>query len=101
MKEWFSKEAFIEAFGKRANHGYMRCVKLIKIGGRQLKVSLDFMEGQVTGRTEKDIVILDEKFVSNSWRVKIKVADKKVEFQATLTFPSLKLFQLGQAIRET
>ncbi|MEM3694040.1 MAG: hypothetical protein QXI39_08500 [Candidatus Bathyarchaeia archaeon] len=57
----------------------MRCVKLIKIGRKRIRVSLDFMEGEITGRAERDVVRIDEKFVLNSWRTKIKIADRKVE----------------------
>lgn len=56
----------------------MRCVKLIKIGNRKVKVSLNFMEGEVTKRSEKDRVRIDEKFVFYSWKTKIKVANREV-----------------------
>lgn len=55
----------------------MRCIKLIKIGRRAVRVSLDFME--VMGRTEKDRVRIDEKFVSESWKTKIRISDKEIE----------------------
>jgi hypothetical protein len=44
IKKWLAKEASIDALEKKEGSGYMRCVKLIKIGGRQASVSLDFME---------------------------------------------------------
>ncbi|MBO3800686.1 MAG: hypothetical protein FGF52_06535 [Candidatus Brockarchaeota archaeon] len=52
----------IETFEKKDVSGYMRCIKLMKIGMRQVRVSLDFMEGEVTGRAEKDVVGIDERF---------------------------------------
>ncbi|MEM3786839.1 MAG: hypothetical protein QXZ59_05585, partial [Nitrososphaeria archaeon] len=79
LKKWLAEEFLIETFEKKDSSGYMRCVKLIKIGRRHVRVSLDFMEGEVTGRAEKDIVRIDERFVLNSWRTKIKVADRGIE----------------------
>jgi hypothetical protein len=37
------------------------------------------MEGEVTGRSERDVVKIDEKFVSDSWKTKINVAGREVE----------------------
>ncbi|MEM3546291.1 MAG: hypothetical protein QW547_04145 [Candidatus Bathyarchaeia archaeon] len=79
IRKWLAEEVSIETFEKKDNSGYMRCVKLIKIGRKQIRVSLDFMEGEITGRAEKDVVRIDEKFVLNSWRTKIKIADREVE----------------------
>lgn len=66
VNRWLIEEASIEAFKKRDGSGYMRCLKLIKVGKRTVRVSLDFMEGEVTGRAKKDRVRIDENFVSNS-----------------------------------
>ena len=79
IKSWLIKEVSIESFEKKVSSGYMRCIKLIKVGKRVVRISLDFMEGEVTGRSEKDIVRIDDKFISYSWRNKIKIADKEVE----------------------
>lgn len=79
IKGWLVEEVSIEAFEKKDSSGYMRCIKHIKIGRRQIRVSLDFMEGAVTGRAEKDIVKIDERFVSDSWKTRIRVADREVE----------------------
>lgn len=79
IKRWLAKEFSIENFEKKDNSGFMKCVKVIKIGRRHAKVSLDFMEGEVTGRTEKDIVRIDERFILDSRKTKIKVAGREVE----------------------
>ena len=57
----------------------MRCVKHVKVGKMFVKISVDFMEGAVTGRVGKEVVKMDEKFVLNSWKTKIKIADREVE----------------------
>jgi len=79
IKEWLSKEVLIEHLEKKDSSGYMRCIKTIKIGKRTVRVSLDFMEGEVTGRAEKDRVRIDDKFVSESWKTKIRIADRGIE----------------------
>ncbi|MEM2865231.1 MAG: nucleotidyl transferase AbiEii/AbiGii toxin family protein [Candidatus Bathyarchaeia archaeon] len=79
IKKWLANDVSIENFEKKDGSGYMRCIKLIKIGRRQARVSLDFMEGEVTGRTEKDVVRVDKRFISDSWKAKIRIADREVE----------------------
>ncbi len=37
------------------------------------------MEGEVTGRAKKDRIMIDEKFVLNSLKTRIKVADREIE----------------------
>ena len=79
IKKWLADEVSIETCEKKNGSGYMRCIRLIKIGRRQARVSLDFMEGSVTGRSEKDVVRIDERFVSDSWKAKIRIAGREVE----------------------
>lgn len=79
IKEWFNRNVVIEAFEKKDESGFMRCIKLIKVGRRSVRASLDFMEGEVTGRGEKDRVRIDDTFMTNSKRAKIKVAEKEFE----------------------
>lgn len=79
IKKWLIKEVAIDTFEKKESSGYMRCVRLIRIGGRQAGVSLDFMEGEVTGRVGQDKVRIDESFVANSLKTKVKIADKEID----------------------
>ena len=79
IKKWFAKEVLVDSLEKKDVSGYMRCVELIKVNDRQAKVSLDFMEGEVTGRSERDRVKIDERFVADSKKTKIIVADKELE----------------------
>lgn len=78
IKRWLIKDSSVEAFEKKNGSGYMRCIKLIKVGRRSIRASLDFMEGEVTGRAEKDVVKIDKKFVSESWKTGIRVADREI-----------------------
>lgn len=80
IRKWFDRDIDIDAFEKKDRSGYLRCIKLIKIGKRSVRASLDFMEGEVTGRSEKEIVRVDDNFIAGSEGVKIKMADKDFEF---------------------
>jgi len=79
LRVWLAGLVSVQHFEERERSGYMRCLKLIEAGGKQIRVSLDFMEGEVTGRSERDVVKIDEKFVSDSWKTKINVAGREVE----------------------
>jgi len=84
-KEWnldeirriLSKEMSIETFEKKNTFGYLRCIKMIKVAKKLVKVSLDFMEGEVRGRKEQDIVVIDDKFIRNSVKTKIKISEEE------------------------
>lgn len=79
IKKWFDKDVTVEAFEKKNESGFMRCMKLIKVGKKSVRASIDFMEGEVTGRSKKDRVRINDSFVANLKRTKIKVADKEFE----------------------
>ncbi len=79
IKDWFGKDMFVEAFEKRGDYGFLRCIKQIKIGKKTTRASIDFMEGEVVGRTEESIVKINEKFVNNSRKTKITIDDKEFE----------------------
>lgn len=78
IKKWLSGETSIEAFEKRDGSGFMRCIKLEYVGRKRMRVSLDFMEGEVTGREEEEVVRIDEMFVSGSSKTEISIADKEI-----------------------
>jgi len=68
----------IEAFEKRDSHGFLRCVKLLKGGA---KISIDFMEGEVRGRTDEQVFSVTDKFMQRTKKAKIAIADKAIEMQ--------------------
>ncbi len=70
------KDLSTDVFEKRDSYGFLRCIKLLKVG---VKISLDFMEGQVRGRTEEQIFFITEKFLQKTRKVKIAIAEKTVE----------------------
>lgn len=78
IKDWLN-EMNVEAFHQEQEYGYLRLLKLLKIGRSSTKVSLDFMQGQVRGRIEEDVVVLDKKFVQNSRRTAIKIGNNELD----------------------
>ena len=40
----------VERLEKRGSYGFMRCVKLVRHNDARVKVSLDFMEGEIRGK---------------------------------------------------
>jgi len=62
-----------ETFEKKDSYGFLRCIKLLKAG---VKISLDFMEGEVRGRTDEQIFFITEKFLQKSRKVEISIAGK-------------------------
>lgn len=86
IKDWFGKEMFVEAFEKREDYGFLRCIKQIKMDRETAKASIDFMEGRIAGRTEESVVKIGEKFVDKSRRTEITIGDKVFGlFQITQT----------------
>jgi len=79
IKGWFDEDVAIEAFEKKEQSGFLRCIKLIKVGRRSVRASMDFMEGEVTGRSERDRVMIDDSFVSSSRKIGIKIADMEID----------------------
>jgi hypothetical protein len=51
-------------------------VKLLKAAA---KISFDFMEGEVRGRTDEQVFCITEKFIQKAKKVKITIAEKTFE----------------------
>lgn len=77
IKKWLEEYLTVATLEKHEDYGFMRCIKPVKVGNKLVKVSLDFMEGKVVGRKEKDQVFIDESFVSESKKEKIEIAGKE------------------------
>jgi len=68
-----------EVFEKRDTYGFLRCIKLLKVNGKSAKISIDFMEGEVRGRTKEQVFFITEKFLQKTRKVKIPIAEKITE----------------------
>jgi hypothetical protein len=80
VKKWLAKEIEVESFETRETYGFARFVKLLTIEGKSAKIALDFMEGEVRGRTNEAIVRIDKKFIADSRGVEIPVGTRKLRF---------------------
>jgi len=69
----------IEEEEKHDSYGFLRCVKFVKHNKARVKVSMDFMEGEIRGRESKEVIIIDEEMVKNRKFVPIPIAGKPVE----------------------
>ena len=79
LKEIMPKDYSVEAFEKRGTYSFLRCIKFVKYDRLRIKVSIDFMEGEIRGREEKEIILIDEKMIENRKFVKIPIADDFVK----------------------
>ena len=55
-----------EGFEKRDSYGFLRRIRILKVDGRSVKISIDFMEGEVRGRTEEQIFFITETFLQKT-----------------------------------
>lgn len=69
-----------ETLEKQRDYGYLRCLKMINQDQLNIKIAIDFMEGAVAGRGEKDVVRIDTTVEERSNRVTVPIADQDVEF---------------------
>jgi hypothetical protein len=73
------KDLSTEVFEKKGTYGFLRCIKLLGVDGRSARIAVDFMEGEVRGRTEEQIFFITEEFLQKATKVKIPIAEKEVE----------------------
>jgi hypothetical protein len=76
IQQMLSNEMSAEAFEKRGSYGFLRCVRRLKAAA---KISIDFMEGEVRGRTDQQVFCITEKFIHKAKKVKITIAEKTFE----------------------
>jgi hypothetical protein len=79
IQKLLPKDLRMEVIEKRSNYGFLRCIKILKANGRNVKIAIDFMEGMVKGRTEKQAFSITEEFLQKTKTAKIPIAKKEVE----------------------
>ena len=80
IKKWLAKEIDVESFETRETYAFARFSKQLSIGRKSAKIAIDFMEGEVRGRAEGAVVLIDEKFVNEAITAEILVGAKKINF---------------------
>ncbi|MEM2111377.1 MAG: nucleotidyl transferase AbiEii/AbiGii toxin family protein [Candidatus Bathyarchaeia archaeon] len=78
LKEGLPEGYNIEEEKKLGNYGFMRWVKSLQNNKVKVKVSLDFMEGEIRGRVAEETILIDNAMVENSRPTSITVADEIV-----------------------
>lgn len=76
IQKMLSKDMSAETCEKRYTYGFMRCIKLLNAGA---KISIDFMEGEVRGRTDEQVFFVTEKFLQKAKKAKINIAKESIE----------------------
>ena len=79
IKRWLPKDVSVETFQKENNHGFLRFIKLSKFDKKSMKISIDFMEGEVRGRTEEQVVLIDNAFTENSKGASIPIGEREIK----------------------
>jgi hypothetical protein len=79
IQKLLPKDLSTAVFEKRDTYGFLRCIKLLKVNGKSAKISIDFMEGEVRGRTKEQVFFITEKFLQKTRKVKIPIAEKVTE----------------------
>ena len=77
IEKWLS-DSSVEAKRKEAAFGFLRMLQSVKSGNRAVKISLDFMEGQVVDRSGAAFEI-DEKLISDSTRSMLRIGSRELE----------------------
>jgi hypothetical protein len=78
LKEIIPKDWRVEELKKRERYGFMRWLKFIRYDKTRIKVSLDFMEGEIRGRREEEVILIDSEMTKKSRQTLITIVDEKV-----------------------
>jgi len=70
----------MEAEKRHESYGFMRWVKYVSYDKARIKVSLDFMEGEIRGRKPEEVILIDEAMVEGSRPAFISIAGEQVKF---------------------
>ena len=79
IKEILPEGFLVEEEQKLNNCGFLRCIKFVKHNEARVKVSMDFMEGEIRGREAKEIIKIDEAMIKNRAFVSIPIAGKPIK----------------------
>jgi hypothetical protein len=79
IKGFLPEGYLVEEEQKRNNYGFLRCIKFVKHDKARVKVSIDFMEGEIRGREAKEVIKIDEAMMKNRVFVSIPIAGKPIK----------------------
>lgn len=76
LQSLLCKEMNAETCEKHDTYGFMRCVKVLD---KDAKISIDFMEGEVRGRTDEQVFFVTSDFLHKARKVKVAIAKEILE----------------------
>jgi hypothetical protein len=76
---WFGGGLKTETLEKHETYGFLRLIDFLKVGSKSAPVAIDFMEGEVRGRTSEQVILIDDEFVKNRTSVKLRIGPTDVE----------------------
>lgn len=79
LKKILPKGYSVQEEEKRDSYGFLRCIKFLRHDRARIKISMDFMEGEIRGRESEDIVLIDEEMIKNRKFVEMRIAGKPVK----------------------
>jgi len=79
IKEVLPEGYLVEEEEKCNNYGFLRCIKFVKHNRAKVKVSMDFMEGEIRGREAKEIIKIDEAMIKNRVFASILIAGRAIK----------------------
>lgn len=79
IKRWKLDGFDVNGFEKRETYAFLKMINRLTVAKRSAPVSVDFMEGEIRGRTDNQVVLIDDDFVSESKKVKITLAGREFE----------------------
>lgn len=68
----------VEDEERHENYGFMRWVKLLQQNKVRIKVSIDFMEGEIRGRATEEAILIDKQMIDDSKVVSIPIAGESI-----------------------
>ena len=78
LNEIIPRDWRVEELKKREQYGFMRWLKFIRYDKTRIKVSLDFMEGEIRGRKEEEVILIDDEMIEKSRQTFITIAEEKI-----------------------
>jgi len=79
IKGFLPEGYLVEEEQKRNSYGFLRCVKFVKHDKVRVKVSIDFMEGEIRGRETKEVIKIDGAMIKNRAIVPIPITGKPIK----------------------
>jgi len=73
ITRWLPKEISIASEEKRDDYAFLRCLKVLRMGRHEAKISLDFMEGKVISRTTNQQLLINADFLDASNKATITI----------------------------